>query len=123
MPTAAQFSQSLRQFSKDTQADSLTMLNNLSTEALRRIVNRTPVRSGRAKANWRVSIGRQPANTREVPAGTPAFREGRDRLRRNRKLTDVFISNPVPYINALEQGSSKQAPAGMVRRTVRELQR
>ena len=38
-----------------------------------------------------------------------------------RPFQNIFFSNPVPYAQVLEEGSSSQAPAGMVAITLQEL--
>lgn len=91
----------------------------------------TPVDTGRARGNWVVSIG----VPRYGEPNTPPAARGRGRERRtaagnqsaNKALKDgrstvlgyklgkggIFITNSVPYIGLLENGSSAQAPNGM----------
>jgi hypothetical protein len=88
---------------------------------------RTPVDTGRARANWRTNIG----GPLVAPVGTfPAGKEGstgaaaagqaiQDATNKmqgytNKSGTPVFISNNLPYIDRLNKGHSKQAPAGFV---------
>ena len=66
----------------------------ISSEMLHRIMKRTPVDTGRARAGWRL-----------MKTGKMKF----------------VISNEVHYIIYLEFGHSKQAPGGMVRITLQEL--
>lgn len=69
----------------------------LAIDTFNRIVVRTPVDTGRARAGWEIE--------KEVLAdGTIQFQ----------------ITNGVHYIVFLEFGSSKQAPQGMVRKTLAE---
>ena len=70
----------------------------------------TPVDTGRARANWNPSLNvpdttvREPNQKRSLVPVAAAF-----------KLTDtILISNNLPYIRRLNEGSSKQAPAGFV---------
>lgn len=55
----------------------------------------TPIRSGNARRSWQ----------------------------RRSNDTGFAVENRVPYIERLEQGSSKQAPRGIVRPTLRETRR
>lgn len=90
------------------------------------VVEHTPVDTGRALSNWLISIGGRAGHTREPFApgrkGSTAF-ENRsytiDRGRRKLSLyrdpeRDLVISNNIHYIRKLNQGSSRQAPAGFV---------
>jgi hypothetical protein len=95
----------------------------LATEKLSRdihgkIVKRTPVDTGRARASWDVAIGEAP--TTQIDAGDykdtpPAFPghliDGTE---------EVFIVSNLVYIEPLENGHSDQAPLGMVRISVAE---
>ena len=81
------------------------------------ITRRTPVDTGRARANWFVSEG-QPTSQVDLHPGakTGSIPEPPAPDVSNLKGDQsVFIVNNLPYIEALENGHSKQAPNGMVR--------
>ncbi len=89
------------------------------------VVRRSPVDTGRFRANWNLSIGRMDTLT------TPATdKSGRVAVERARVLLngwqvdqDIYLTNSLPYAIPLEYGhSQKQAPHGMVRITVAEFQ-
>lgn len=71
----------------------------------------TPVRSGRARANWRCSVGSAQFSADE----STRFDSGRAQA----AFGDVspgdilYVTNSVPYIERLERGYSVQAPAGI----------
>lgn len=96
----------------------LLIQKKLALEALRRLVFKTPRKTGRAAGNWQVELGASPEGERlmEDPIG-----EGLAKLAELDPYETVFIGNNVPYIEFLENGSSKQAPEGMVAVTVAEL--
>lgn len=78
---------------------------------------------GHARRNWQSSTS-APVDT-ELPGTDPSGRDaiadaGRTTLG-IRAFTQSYISNPVPYIEQLEAGSSKLAPNGMVAVTVARL--
>lgn len=87
---------------------------------------RTPVDTGRARANWRTNIGGPlvaPVTT--FPAGkkgsTGAAAAGQVINDATSKMegykrggVPVYISNNLPYIDRLNKGHSKQAPAGFI---------
>lgn len=96
----------------------------LALEVTKRIVLRTPVDIGRARGNWNVGIGNPDRTT-----GNGTDKNGSATIARGAaviKAADMeqafFITNSLPYIVPLEDGHSKQAPAGMVKLTIAELQ-
>ena len=96
-------------------------------EAYRRIVMRTPVKTGRAKLNWQVSIN-EPAEGTIDEGFSPNISDGEViekglvALAMLPPFSIVWIANNLEYIEFLEDGSSKQAPEGMVALTVQELE-
>jgi hypothetical protein len=95
----------------------------LVLEALRRIVERTPVDTGRAKGNWQVTIAAPAAAAIEAfdKDGAETIQKGLAAIAGLKPYQVVWISNNVDYIEFLEDGSSKQAPRGMCRLTIDEL--
>lgn len=90
------------------------------------VVDTTPVKTGNARTNWRVSFGKanmalfDPPDTedrnvnREV-ASTRALISGANVIK-NWKIGqsgNIIIANPVHYILDLDRGTSRQAPEGM----------
>lgn len=73
----------------------------------------TPVDTGRARANWFVAEGAPRIETTEAVTAAPIPKLTGD--------TVIFITNSLPYIVPLEYGHSKQAPYGMVRRSIAEV--
>lgn len=100
------------------------------------IVNRNPVADprrwkrprkgyvgGQSRRNWRISL-RFP--TKSVKPGRDAggsrtIAEAEAVLAKLQKPTDMWISNPMPYMPPLEGGYSRQAPAGIVGVAAREV--
>lgn len=82
----------------------------------------TPVDTGWARANWIPRIGAPfsgVAGSREnVSAGDQGA--GVASIIANRTNTNVFISNNVPYILRLNEGSSQQAPRGFVQAAIKK---
>lgn len=97
------------------------------------IVMLTPVLTGRARINWMVSAGAPSYQTVDYEqaitdighwfpvTGAPMSSEEQARImsvvnavRRLPLGVPIFISNRLRYIEALEQGTSGKAPAGMV---------
>jgi len=105
------------------------------------LIRSTPVDRGVARSNWQVATGASPPSVR------PAFSPGRhlgisetnnaaaaiaDAYARIDRAptqgfvqalggtggTDIYVSNPIYYIEALDQGHSRQQAAGFVRRAI-----
>jgi len=91
------------------------------------VVFATPVRFGRARANWIVSLGspsQAPGN--RAPGSNPAqvaISQGEQTIAQWEPAKgSIFISNGVPYIQELEHGSSAQAPNGMTAQAIQAAQ-
>lgn len=92
----------------------------------RRVIMRTPVKTGRARGNWFCAIGAAPSQTTDQvdPSGRSSAGDMQQTVAGQWKpLTGetCIMSNNLPYIGRLEEGSSKQAPGGMVKLTVAEM--
>jgi hypothetical protein len=80
---------------------------------------------GRARANWIFTV--DAPSTATIDAVDPTGNTTKGRLEAQIKTSPVgditYIVNNLPYIERLELGWSKQAPAGMVGVTLAEFQR
>lgn len=123
--TPESFALELRDFNKIAKKDATKALRRVGLKAVEDIVVRTPVLTGCARANWRVSFG---ALSREVDLnardvnGAATITKAQAKISSAELGTAVYIENSVPYIQALENGWSRQAAQGMVEITCRELQ-
>lgn len=107
------------------------ILRKIAFDFLRKVIKKTPVDTGRARAGWTAWLDQQGEFvnlTADAPnASVKAVSEGKqagdfeERLGRG-PIQFITLINGVHYIVFLEFGSSDQAPAGMVRLTMRELQ-
>ena len=91
-------------------------------EMASQIVLRTPVKTGRARGNWNTTIGSANYAVTESfdKAGAATIAEAAATLSGFRCGPSIWIANGLPYIGKLENGSSIQAPGGMVAVTVTE---
>ena len=101
----------------------------LSLEALRRVVLRTPVDTGRARGNWFVEFHRAGSliTEDESKTGSLSIARGSSKIGEYKNFGSgsfpaISLYNNLPYIDGLENGRSKRAPEGMVAVTVAELQ-
>jgi hypothetical protein len=116
------FEDQLRAFQVKTERKLTQVGRKVALELFRRVIYKTPVDSGRARANWQVTIGAQASGTVEfddtnggatmsrATAASAGFKAG----------DTIYLTNNLPYIRRLEEGYSQQAPAGMVALTVQE---
>lgn len=77
----------------------------------RRLVNETPRDTGAARRNWLVSFNR--TDDRQLPTGeqSQAISEGATNIDAAQAYGQLYIQNNLPYIQRLNEGSSKNAPA------------
>lgn len=87
------------------------------------VILKSPVDTGRFRANWNVAFGRVDSLTTPSTDKSGAKTTDRIRIQLNGwevESGDIFLTNSLPYAIPLEYGHSSQAPAGMVRITVAE---
>lgn len=91
--------------------------NFLLADLLGMIVYSTPVKDGYARGGWYVTVGGQSGTSPTSPDkdGAETVLRGLSQLRGASPFSDVYIQNDVDYIQQLEDGYSRQAPAGMVK--------
>jgi hypothetical protein len=85
-----------------------------------KIVKRTPVDTGRARASWDVAIGAPSAKPPPLP-GKESYPEPAFDGSKIDGTSPVFITSNLVYMEPLENGHSKQQPLGMVRISVAEV--
>jgi hypothetical protein len=123
------FSVDLAKFGQKAVDNSEKVIRKIGLDIHRKIVERTPVDTGRAKANNQISIGSVPNTTTEDKDTSPLGQAGAGTLSAANISADkfnlgdsIFVYNNVEYILPLEYGSSKkQAPAGMFRISFEEI--
>ena len=97
-------------------------LRNVMLNLLGRIIPRNPVDTGRSRAGWypyRDHAGLPVADQGEAVAVGRSEGSFTEDLNGSNQYIEVV--NGVPYIRRLEYGYSTQAPAGMVRVSLREM--
>lgn len=88
------------------------------------VIQKSPVDTGRFRANWNLSVGNPDLSTSEATDKTGSASIGKVASGiAQYKLADgsIFLTNNLPYAMRLENGwSQKQAPNGMVRLSIVE---
>ena len=120
MAQEGKFSQRIQRIAQDVEAASVEAMRKVALAVDAAVVLGTPVDTGRARSNWRVSIG-TPVDG-EIPPYKPgshlglgetanaakAMEQGYRTIYLHNDTSDIWISNNVPYINMLEHGHSPQ---------------
>ena len=119
---AGTFALDLSRFVAKAKGNTDLVVRKVCLDSLTRVVMQTPVDTGRARGNWMCGIGGIPiGDVGDVDRGGGKTIERISTVVDGAKTgTVVYLTNTLPYIMALEQGSSKQAPAGMLATTLRE---
>jgi len=101
----------------------VTVQKKLAFDIFADIVADTPIDTGRAMNNWNISVGTPDRSTTER-GGSEGGIAGTKRgdataaLGGLRPFSTVWISNSLPYIIFLNEGSSDQAPSGFIEKNV-----
>lgn len=119
-----EFTMGLDRFVDEIDTNVEKIHRGVALEGLKGVVRMTAVDTGRARANWQVTQN-VPA-TSEVDAtdkrGTKTRRAGFEEAQKATAYSVTHITNNVDYIEDLENGSSQQAPQGMLHVTYNRLQ-
>jgi len=87
----------------------------VALQLLERIVNMTPVDTGRARSNWQVTLDeRSTSVTGPIVSAAQTINTGAAVIAAVSGGQSIWIANNLPYIEPLENGHSSQAPAGMI---------
>lgn len=118
------FSLQIGAFVRKTKATADIVVRRLSLELFRMVVLKTPVDTGRARANWQLAIGTMPEGVLELDdrSGTATISAGAAAAAGVKAGDVIYLANSLPYIRRLEYGWSQQAPNGMVRQSIAEIQ-
>ena len=119
-----QFANDLAKFEAKTSEKLDLAVRKIALELFSRIIMRTPVDTGRARANWQVAIGTIPSGTLELndKSGQATINKVQAASMGLVAGDVIYLTNNLPYAVPLEEGYSQQAPAGMVALTVQDFQ-
>lgn len=108
----ASFAEQIASFAAKAQGQVDSVVRGSVEEAGQRLIDRSPIDTGRFKSNWNYAA--------EQP---DIFTSERTNIRTVNGIEDMpakaaghihYVTNSLPYGPALERGHSKQAPQGMV---------
>lgn len=113
---ASTYTKVLRKAQKETAIRLDKALQATAVEGITRMINLTPVDTGAAKYHWFVRARPNENFNKENVDGSgklPIARAKRD-VKLFRTIMILYLVNAAPYFKYLEDGSSKQAPNGIV---------
>lgn len=116
---ARSFALDLQGFVPKSQEKASNFIRLIALDLYSRITKRTPVDTGRARAGWAISVN---APSNYVPPEGTAVQLVQSDLSGFNLDQVIYIVNNVNYIVYLEDGTSKQAPAGMVAISMAEIE-
>lgn len=128
-----QFNREISRFAKKLVPEKVKLLQKrIVLDILHRIIEKTPIDTGRAGFNWQVTIGTKASGTIDISGegssgakrreiSKEVMAKCRKALAKLKPFDIVYITNNVNYIVYLEGGSSKQAAHGMVAVTLEEI--
>lgn len=117
------FTLDLTNFKLKTEQRAEQVCRKIVLQALTLIVTRSPVDTGRFRANNSVSIGSLPSDSSlDVDkSGSATISRGGNVLASLKLGDTMFVYNNVAYALALEYGHSKQAPQGVYRLSLQDV--
>lgn len=136
MATPRQFAQNMGRLADKVQRNATRLQRTTAGAILQAVVLGTPVGNptlwqsrapagysgGRARANWQVGLGGAVGGVTDAKdaAGSATITAGGSRISGSTPGQDIHLTNNLPYIVPLNEGHSKQAPAGFIEQAVRQ---
>lgn len=120
MATFEVFAARMRKHGENIEENVDRLVKKVAITALQNVVVSTPVDTGRARSGWGAGIGSSSPGHGFDQAGQGTVTRGRGVIGTRRAGQDIFISNNVPYITRLNEGSSAQAPAMFVQSAINQ---
>lgn len=118
------FRDDINKFKDQIKDDVVARVEYLALYVFRGLISKSPVDTGRFRASWTIAEG-VPVVNNVTTGGTPENPLPPPEQPTSLSLPlfpVVFINNSLPYGERLENGYSKQAPAGMVGLTLAEVE-
>lgn len=117
------FKKDFAKFKEKTDRKVNAVFRTASLVLFGKIIIRTPVDTGRLRANWQASLN----NPKKSQVESTDKKRGIDEANRVAKHLDsndsFYLTNNLPYAEAIENGWSGQAPKGMVKVSALEWKR
>lgn len=117
---AGAFELKIREFAEKAQANADLVVRKVLLDVYGELILRSPVDTGRFRANWLYGAMTRPSGTVEVAGvtGSPVAAPDAPDVSAAGMGQIFYITNNLPYAWPLERGHSMQAPSGLVGLTV-----
>lgn len=116
------FSAAIGDFVAKAKENADLVVRRVTFDIFDRVIDKTPVDTGRLKGSWLPAIGSVPSgdpNTPDKSGAVSIARVAATTLKA--KAGDIiYMISQLPYSRRIEYGHSKQAPGGMVRTSIAE---
>lgn len=123
MSTPEVFAQRIQKIANNVQTNANLLKRKVALYCQRELTYATPVKTGRARANWQVSLGAAITSPTDNTSSQSAIAVANGVVSGSRPEQAIVIANSVPYINKLNEGWSAQAPAAFVEATINRSRR
>jgi len=119
MASLTVFANEINQLARTITKNDLALVKEVTQEVVNFVATATPVLTGQASGNWKTRIG-APDLTSDLGASTPgvSIQNMQAALIGLRTGQQVHITNNLPYITLLNQGSSSKAPSMFVEMSI-----
>lgn len=131
MADAKRFTLELREWGKKLTTEQAPLfVRKIALDLLRKVTLKSPVDTGRFRANWMTGIGAADESTINEPTAKRGEKYKNDAVSRGSRVLGgyrdisqgaVHVSNNLPYASPLENGHSGQAPLGILGISVEEI--
>lgn len=117
------FAIDIRKFGQKTEEQAEAVMRKIALELFKRIVQRSPVDTGRFRANNQIDLNTLPGDALMEfdKNGAATIRGAGGKVARYNLNDTIFLYNNVAYAAALEYGHSDQAPQGVYRVSVQDI--
>ena len=121
MATPEQFAKNLGSLATRVARNADRTVRKAALAADQAVVTGTPVDTGRARANWIAALNAAEEATSDSTDASKALQQAASVIAGydGDRDVEIHITNNLPYIQKLNEGSSAQAPAGFVRLAVK----
>ena len=109
-----QFKLDLKKFGEQSEETFEKVFRKIALDIDSSVILGTPVDTGRARGNWFTTIGNPSGAVDAGGSAGKAIGQLNAAVAQLKLGDTIWMANNLPYINRLENGWSKQAPAGMV---------
>lgn len=104
------FAADVKRFAEKTIREQERILRTVALEIDKEVVMKTPVDTGRARANWVIELNSVPSGFTPRAASADPLAEAVAVTRRARIGDTIYIVNGLPYIRVLEYGEYPNPP-------------